>query len=427
MEAGKFIAAYGRIKMSGIAGNIEEQNNVLIKKSDYEKYRIILPYRFLFGKRRQNYLSAELEKLHPCFSDEFCFDPDFIGLTRKGLSADVMVMHKYKLAEYENRHPLTGSGFLAENCDRHRYFVDRKYKVLVLILSLLLVFLGVGLVSWVIRAGEKEKMNISQEREVASKEGNSVLGEKETPVFEESNLLASDFFEAIKASGGSIASIYFHTDGFSESLEASVEGVYPEKLGGLYEKNLAGGNTLQTVYEKGSPSLNLSVQRKVTGSNPVSVVTGASERVDLCREVRTALAECNAVLKRESFIPYKIIFTTVEAEKLFTGLAEIFNQHKKSVSSVKLDEQNGALEAEICVEESAYFGCGIDLKLIAENASLFIKGKKNSEIHTARAAVKKSQMDAGYKKIGEIKNPDGKIISFYKSSEGKIKRIQEEK
>ena len=69
----------------------------------------------------------------------------------------------------------------------------------------------------------------------------------------------------------------------------------------------------------------------------------------------------------------------------------------------------------------------MDLKLLAENASLFIKGKKNPEIHTARAAVKKSQMDAGYKKIGEIKNPDGKIISFYKSSEGKIKRIQEKK
>lgn len=428
MEVGKFFTAYGRIKMSGIAGISDREGNVLIKKSDYEKYRIILPYRFLFGKRRQNYLSAELEKLHPCFSDEFCFDPDFIGLSRKGISADVMVMHKYKLAEYENRHPVTGSGFLAENCDRHRYFVAHKYKVLTAVLILLLVILGFSLISWVIGAAKKEGAGeeLAGTEVSESEEGQATGTGGLANVAGDQTSLLGEFFEAVRECGGSIASIYWHTDGFTESLEASVQGLYPERLGSLCEKSGSGGNVLQTIYEQGIPSLDFSVQGKVAGGKPVSVITGAAERMELCREVRIALAETNAVLKRESFVPYKIIFSTANGEGVFAALAEILEQHKKSAASIKLEEEKGRLEAEVCIEEAAYFEKGIDLKMISENTGLFFKQKKKAESQIARADVKKSQVEVGYKKIGQIKNPDGRVITFYKTGEGKIKRIMEE-
>ena len=64
--------------------------------------------------------------------------------------------------------------------------------------------------------------------------------------------------------------------------------------------------------------------------------------------------------------------------------------------------------------------------MISENTGLFFKQQKKTETQIARADVKKSQVEVGYKKIGQIKNPDGRVITFYKTSEGKIKRIMEE-
>ena len=103
--------------------NVEIKNNVFIKRADYEKYQLVLPYRFLFGRKKQRFIYSELEKMHPCFSDEFCFDSTIKGFSKKGALSDVMVIHKYTLAEYEAKRPLSGSlinktsgtGFLAES------------------------------------------------------------------------------------------------------------------------------------------------------------------------------------------------------------------------------------------------------------------------------------------------------------------------
>ena len=124
---------------------------------------------------------------------------------------------------------------------------------------------------------------------------------------------------------------------------------------------------------------------------------------------------------------YKIIFSTTDGEGVFAALTEILEQHKKSAASIKLEEEKGRLEAEVCIEEAAYFEKGIDLKMISENTGLFFKQKKKAESQIARADVKKSQVEVDYKKIGQIKNPNGRVITFYKTGEGKIKRIMEEK
>ena len=48
--------------------------NNLLRKRDFEKYEIEIPFIYALGKRRVKFLSSELEKMHPCFSDEFAFD-----------------------------------------------------------------------------------------------------------------------------------------------------------------------------------------------------------------------------------------------------------------------------------------------------------------------------------------------------------------
>ena len=72
--------------------------NMILQK-DYEKYELILPYKAALGRARQRFIYSELEKMHPCFSDEFCVDSSFKKFTKMGISSDVIVMHKFKLAE----------------------------------------------------------------------------------------------------------------------------------------------------------------------------------------------------------------------------------------------------------------------------------------------------------------------------------------
>ncbi len=112
----------------------------IIQKKDFESYEIILPFSAIAGKRRKQYLCSELEKMHPCFSDEFAFDSAVKKISRKGLCAEVVVMNKYRLAEYEDKRRFSGKGFRLElNPEktgktgkkalflRRRFFIDKKW------------------------------------------------------------------------------------------------------------------------------------------------------------------------------------------------------------------------------------------------------------------------------------------------------------
>lgn len=130
-----------------------QKNNVL-RKRDYERYEIMIPFIYTFGKRKEKFLCSELEKMHPCFSDEFTIDTSIKGITRKGFFEDVYVMNKLKLAEYERKRSIAGAGFFAEkesditktglNFSR-RIFVEKKLKLTVygVIFCLLLGITGI--------------------------------------------------------------------------------------------------------------------------------------------------------------------------------------------------------------------------------------------------------------------------------------------
>ena len=56
------------------------------------------------------------------------FDSFVKKVTRKGLTEEVYVMNKYKLAEYESRRRMSGSGFYIEDRKSfYRFFVNQKW------------------------------------------------------------------------------------------------------------------------------------------------------------------------------------------------------------------------------------------------------------------------------------------------------------
>ena len=75
-------------------------NAVNCSVNDYDFYTIPLPVKTLLHRQKDRYIGSQLEKLHPCFSDDCSFD-SHLSLGKKGLNADVVVMQKYKVAEYK--------------------------------------------------------------------------------------------------------------------------------------------------------------------------------------------------------------------------------------------------------------------------------------------------------------------------------------
>ena len=73
------------------------KNNV-VRKNDYELYLMNIPWTLL-GKKRKQYIRRELEKVHPCFGEQYSFDSK--TCIRKGkIQTLIAVMDKVKILEY---------------------------------------------------------------------------------------------------------------------------------------------------------------------------------------------------------------------------------------------------------------------------------------------------------------------------------------
>lgn len=420
--------------------NVEIKNNVFIKRADYEKYQLVLPYRFLFGRKKQRFIYSELEKMHPCFSDEFCFDSAIKGFSKKGALSDVMVIHKYTLAEYEAKRPLSGSlinktsgtGFLAESNNNHRFFIAEKMKTLSTVgfiaLAFVVLFSAIGCV-YKIEHDIKEKTNILTDDLAEASENETVEPaiSDESAVLSNSPGISEKFFYEIKAAEGRILSFKWKLEGFEEILEAKVKGVFPEQLTCV--------NMSSVNYEKEIPVIQISgIQKKIVYAGKHEVI----ERQGFYQKLREDLIKNSAVIREEKLNPYSICFSCKKnvMQSALSALACCFREFEKQISFVEIRESGEDLYEMTAGELTADIG-GINsvlvLEMLAENVNLFgdqkkifVPAKRSSE---KKSDIKKNELveKSGALKIGEIKSSDGKIISFYKSSEGKILKVSEEK
>lgn len=415
--------------------NTAGENRIVIKKNDYEKYQLVLPYSCLAGRKRQLFIYSELEKLHPCFSDEFSFDTKLKSFSKKGISSEVMVIHKYKLAEYEARRVSSekmidracGTGFLAESCKRQRFFVDKKVKRrLCLGLSLILLFfLFTSLVigTKIEKGNEGESFSLS-----AAASDTDVYEDFVEESGEELTALGQSFFADVKGAGGRILSFHWSFDGFTEELSARVKGVYPEDFTGV--------GAMSVNYEKAVPLLQVSGSRK----NHFYKLQNISATSDgLYQKLRKILADNEALILEEKLNPYKITFSCKRElmQNIFFALDEAFNQSERLISLVDIKtKEDGFFDIEIgaltaACKDKVKVGEVISLNVLAENWESFGENLliKSSSVKENKNLIPKNlpQKKTDGVKIGEIKSSEGKIISFYKSSDGKIKKITEEK
>ena len=418
-------------------------DNIVLKNFDYEKYQLVLPYRLLFGRKRKRFIYSELEKMHPCFSDEFCFDSDICKVSKKGFVSDVMVIHKNTLAEYEAKRyesaagisRITGSGFFIDSCKRRRFFVNEKFKRMIVTMSFVFLMIFIFLVL----AGVKKVAGISKKENVQA-----------FAFVEEQNVQTADdveqnvaivfrpgekFFDNISAAGGRVLSFRWEMADGSEVLEAKIKGVFPEQL---EEMKMSAVN-----YENEQPVILVTDVRPAHSKGDFQK-TGdmvcSSFDPEFYKNVRSVLSKNGAVLKEERLTPYLIRFSCNEKvlKTLLNGVAGCFADFGGEVCSIYIQAAGesssgtGAGDFEISIGgEEAALARGIELAVVAENAEFFGEIKKSqlsvSQSRKQNSPVKNEGLEKSKgQKIGEIKTAEGSVIVFYKTSDGKIKKVKEE-
>ena len=413
------------------------QKSNVIKKNDFEKYELEIPFISMAGKKHRQFVCSELEKRHPCFSDEFAFDSVVKRISRKGLSEDVYVVNKYKLAEYENHRSFPGIGFYLENLKhRHRLFVERKWKLTFWsLIAALSIGLSGGLAGKV--AGDK-----SLKVHETDSPGADLLVSAGEEV--EADILlpfSTTFLSDVREAGGKVSrfewSLEMKNGKRMELISASLKGVVPENLQGY-----SGG---AVNYTNGIPFMEISHVQKIglynTGNQAASTFHEKMTNADFNKNLRLLISEGGASLLNEKAPPYHIEFlcsTLNEKQKknLLQEIAGLISKDLRIVTSIKVQQlEDEKLLVGLSIEEDEEMftadKLNVDLNSISENIGLFIDKSKKSLSSVSINKSENIKVDAGagqaaeekVKKIGEIKRPDNTSLLFYKTEKGKIKTV----
>ena len=419
-----------------------QKNNVILKR-DFERYEIVIPFSHLAGKRRKQFLCSELEKMHPCFSDEFAFDSTIKKISRKGILQDVFVMNKYKLAEYERNRSVAGSGFLLETDKQgRRLFVEKKWKLL---LGVILFCLIIGLITAIffLLSSESKITDLVSENNTVS-DSKFLVNENTTAKSletvssgnDELNLtLEKDFFSVVSLLKGKIIQFDWNLEQSKNVLvrkmNALVKGVYPEQF-----SELSNSAVNKVIYEDGIPKMTVSFTETFSYDGKSEDENKPGSNSDFNKAFRNLLQEHNAILKEENAPPYHIEFvcddiTGQEKNTLIEKLAALISEDNRYITSISINQSgNNQLRFGMSIESEKGGMPGFDLGLISHQMNLFLTAAKKPESKRNASEITVNGEDnqkTNYQKIGEIRKSDGNLYVFYKNEDGKIKNIVKRK
>ena len=359
-------------------------------------------------------------------------------------------MSKYKLAEYEGKRRLSGTGFLLENASGnkverhyHHFFVDKKWRC-ILWLSLWCILVGImGAVSGSL-AGTSYYRSLSSGIE-PDQERNVYLGhEREEKVKEELQeiSLLEEFFLAVEKSDGKITALEWKSDGAFEELNASLSGVYPEILQKLAEVSKTGQKGQSAVYKNGIPQISVSYNNKLKNYSTALYVpqtTTLAEDNDASlfyKSVREEIVKAGGLLKEEKSSPYQIDFVYraqngVALRRLLLSLSKVLKTAGQTVTLINIQKSGREEMRFIMSIEKVAFG-GFDLQFLSDKLELFIDKKESGNVqaygklvvenkHPDDRTEKSGNVDS-FVKLGEIRKSDNSLVVFYKNTEGKIQK-----
>lgn len=385
--------------------------NCAVKKSDYEKYSINLPFKFLLGKRRKKFIFKELEKLHPCFSDEYCFDSKILYKNWK-FFADVLVMNKMKLASYRFDNP---------RCKLHteeneKRIIFNKHNYLCLIFLLVFICCIWIAIIYVLNGKKAQTRSFSdiQKDFVEVEQNMAEIGD-----------VCNKLFETVKKTKGVIKNFSWENKNSFENLILSVDEVFAEEILIVdSEVDVSSINYLNNV-----PNLRLRHGTKVKQPNLESV--NHFEFLKFISRFRNLLIDNQCKITEESNYPFsiKFSFSNEHFEDIFEKISTMFKVELFFCPSLSITkDENVTVELTIendkknnsSINPSTYFNI---FEFIWKNSNLFFTRKERNFINEKKLQNKKNQKNGIENEkiiIGKIIKNGEQTSIFYKNYEQKI-------
>ena len=452
-----------------------KKKDCVVRKNDYERYSFVVPFGCLFGKKRDKYIFKELEKLHPCFSDDCCFDSKIV-FKKRNFFANVLVMDKLKFSEYKYENPRAALR-IEEDGKRKVVFERKKWGWFVAFLvSLFFAFcvFGVGTKNIRLRAlGDAAANSVGSIANEGSSTANSVSSTANAGVVSVQNVLGGvvssteafaeltrvgfvcvEFVEKIFLLDGAISSFLWECDfGFNgsgekvlnvgnvfEKLNLMIEGVFPEELS--FDKTEVLINAIN--YENNRPKLNVSCSEKVIPFETESV--SKNDFMKSVSNMRAFLLKNSVILEEgKDSCFYRVQVSFHNCADFFSGVAEIVEREKIVISRFQINKsdfidvqfeilKNKTVAKVPFLEEEFKEEKVFNLfRFVGENVFVFLgkdffkdlKGKKNGSDFARISSEKKEEKknvikEKNYKKIGKVLNEDGSKTVYYKNELGKI-------
>lgn len=368
-----------------------------LKTSDYDSYKILIPVGNMFGKKKQDYLYKELEKRHPCFSENFVFDVN-TRVTKKGLLGDVTVMDRYVLGNYKNKYPK--SRLLTE--ENKLVFTSEWKNILVPVLVLLFSLFSILFLKFSFYKVE---------------ETGQIAEEKTLPVFNElqRSILESVFYDIVE-SGGKIKNFHWSYDGFSEKVSINLTDCNPADF--EYSLDAYKISFSPVVFEKDTAIFSIEGENKVPG---IFERKSSNTRKHFFNEMNSWFTENGFVIKSEDYLTgtFSLSFSGNIGRYLLDlskKADEVVGKYGFYVNKIVLNKNQmeiGFTDDFVMPFEENFFCI-----LGSINPSFY----EDVQIKKEKKKIQKVQEkeNVSRKRIGAITHENGNVSTFYKNGKGRI-------
>lgn len=414
----------------------------MVRSTDYELYRIFLPWKFAFSRRR-NFIISELEKMHPRFSGNCCYDTKYC-VERKNLLAEVVVMEKASLAEYKN----SGGALYLEGQSGRSVFswrtkTARFFIPILIVIAGLLSFRIAKSVFFAENFVEEACMQISENAAAQSAtDNNTAENLDQRPELKSASTvenMLSSVFMSVSAHGGKISSFSYRKNDLPSKNHG---GVCSFSVYGCNCEDVANARYCVVSFKDNEPRFEM-----VLPFTETDLAAGKMEfpeqkksfedEIVFVAGIRKKLREFGAVFDKEhngddsvefSFfarreILYSCLKTAgVDAEKAgwtdkLVSVSESGGMCRVQLSFLK----NGLRETFSPVLLAAQYAYlfGSELKLAKKETNLLRPMGENS-VTKSPGLLKTSEKSLLKNKIGEIKRKDGSVFICYRNTDGRM-------
>ena len=425
----------------------------MVSAADYELYKILLPWKSLVSGVNALIL-GELEKRHPRFSGNCCYDTKY-SLEKKKLMAEVVVMEKANLARYKQ-----AGGILYLESERKRSIFCQKARFLRVATLILLVLSGIFSLRIAKSFFFAEEKSLSLVNSLSSESENAILsgevdsGEDEDALLDGESLI-QEVFSSVSRHGGKIASFSYTKKEQGEKFPSHIGGTCAFSVYACNSEDVVNAQYCVVSFKNNEPHFELELPFAENSSKKQTDVLEAAEFDDAqespgifsyedelvaVASVRNALRSLGANIESEHNGEHTAEFAfSADRSILYSCLKVCAERAEKSLWREKtlsvttnvapsgaFSESGGICRVRVsfekCERTDPTFVCGEILSLCARYAYLFsdelkIRPKKAKIFPLASPSPKKLVVK---EKIGEVRRNDGAIFICYRNIDGKM-------